>query len=94
MKKLACIVSIFFLTGCYATRPLNKAYVGMSISEFLKIAKYPEIESGDGDITVYRYRWGFNAENTVFYYFRNGKLVRFDGGVPREKRYRIETINN
>jgi hypothetical protein len=94
MKKIAFIVSIFILTGCYATRPLNKAYVGMSISEFLKIAKYPEIESGDGDLTVYRYRWGLNAENTVFYYFRNGKLVRFDGGVPREKRYRIETINN
>lgn len=94
MKNIFLIGIIFLLFGCYATRPLNKAYVGMSISEFLKMAKFPEIESGDGDLTVYRYRWGFNAENTVFYYFRDGKLVRFDGGIPREKRYRIETINN
>jgi len=94
MKKIVSIISLFFLFGCYATRPLNKAYVGISINDFLKMAKYPEIESSDGDLTVYRYRWGMNAENTVFYYFRDGKLIKFDSGVPVERRYRIETIRN
>ena len=94
MKKVIFIFSITFLFGCYATRPLNNVYVGISISDFLKIAKYPEIESSDGDLTVYRYRWGLNAENTVFYYFRDGKLIKFDGGVPVERRYRIETYRN
>jgi hypothetical protein len=94
MKKIFLLLIIFSMFGCYSTRPLNKAYVGMTIKEFLKMAKYPEIESSDGVITVYRYKWGFNAENTVFYYFREGELIRFDGGVPIEKRYRIENINN
>lgn len=94
MKNIILILFTVTLVGCYATRPLNNAYIGMPTKEFLKIAKYPEIESSDGDITIYRYKWGMNAENSVFYYFKDNKLIKFDRGVPVEKRYRIEHIRN
>ena len=47
----------------------------------------------DGEWTIYKVIYGFNAENVKFYYFKNNKLVKMDGG-ERATDYRIRIDTN
>lgn len=85
---LLSIIVLFTLYGCISVpRALNDVTIGMSIDEFMILSKnQATLESSSDGRTVYRYKWASPDEsyyigNTTFYYFFNGKLVRFDAGV-------------
>jgi len=101
---LALITAILFIScaGSYkqASHVSSKAYIGMPISEFKKLAgKKASLEALEAGYTVYKMRdydaWTGATIDTKFYYFdSDGKLVKIDGGEFKQKRYQIEVINH
>jgi len=93
MKKfILTILLSFFLISCYSTKaPI--IMTGMSIETFLKNTKYEELVKLDGEWAIYKVKYGWNAENTRFYYFKNNKLVKMDSG-QRATDYRIRIDTN
>jgi hypothetical protein len=88
MKKYLILLVVFAIQSCADTtsRALNTVQIGMGVQDFLLLSKNKAtIERSSEDITVYRYQWAspdsYLEWNTTFYYFRNGILVQFDGGV-------------
>jgi len=91
-KNILTVFIAILLVSCYS----NKApaiRTGMTIEEFQKKAKYEELVTMDGEWMVYKAIYGFNAENTRFYYFKNNKLVKMDSG-ERATDYRIRIDKN
>jgi hypothetical protein len=91
-KKLLSILICGLLISCYSTKSPSISS-GMSVEEFIKKAKYEELVTMDGEWTIYKVIYGFNAENVKFYYFKNNKLVKMDGG-ERATDYRIRIDTN
>ena len=83
-KTIIGIFTAILLTSCYATKA-PAIRTGMTIEEFEKKAKHEEIVTMDGDWTIYKVIYGFNAQNTRFYYFKNNKLVKMDSGQRKTR---------
>ena len=91
-KTILTILTLILLVSCYSTRaPMIRT--GMTVEEFQKKAKYEELVTMDGEWMVFKVVYGFNAENTRFYYFKNNKLVKMDSG-QRATDYRIRIDTN
>jgi hypothetical protein len=91
-KTIIVIFTAILLTSCYATKaPLIRT--GMTIEEFQKKAKHEEVVKMDGEWMIYKVIYGWNGENTRFYYFKNNKLVKMDSG-ERATDYRIRIDTN
>lgn len=85
-RYLMTLCVIIFSSCAPLLGPLNSARLGMPIEALIAMSQQTAtLESMNDSITVYRYEWrssesSFN-DNTTFYYFRDGKLVKFDRGV-------------
>ncbi len=91
-KSILTIFTTILLISCYSNKaPTIKT--GMTIEEFQNNTKHEELVSMDGEWMVYKLIYGFNAENTRFYYFKNNKLVNMDSG-QRATDYRIRIDKN
>ena len=86
------ILATILLTSCYANRAPSITS-GMTIKDFRKEAKYEELVTMDGEWMIYKVIYGFNAQNTRFYYFKNNKLVKMDSG-QRKTDYRVRIDTN
>jgi len=91
-KNIIGILTAILLTSCYAVQAPS-IRLGLTVEEFEKRAKFEEIVTMDGEWIVYKVVYGFNAENTRFYYFKNNKLVKMDSG-QRATDYRIRIDKN
>jgi hypothetical protein len=92
IKNLLIIFIAIFFASCYATKSPG-IRTGMSVEEFQKNSKFEELVTMDGDWMVYKVIYGWNGENTRFYYFKNNKLVKMDSG-ERAADYRIRIDTN
>ena len=85
------LLLVILMTSCLAIKaPL--VYTGMTISQFIDVAKHEELVSMEGNLTVYRVMYGFSGEETRFYYFRNNVLVSINEG-ERKTDLRIKVDN-
>jgi hypothetical protein len=107
MKNLYLIILPFLFTlvscaGVYkqASHVSSQTYVGMSIQEFKQLAGYrATLEAMDSGFTVFKmvdidYVTGGIIDEKFFYFNKEGKLFKFDGGEFRQRRYQIEYIHN
>ncbi len=103
-KWIFLMVLIMQLTSCagvyrQASYVSEKVYLGMSINEFKSIAgSYAKLEAMEAGYTVYRAIdkepwYGMEIDRKFFYFNSEGKLIKFDGGQFRQRRYQIEYIN-
>jgi hypothetical protein len=104
MRKVFLLFTILLIIGCagtykQASNTSRQAYIGMPISEFQKTAgKKAVVEAMEYGYTVYRMNdydaWTGSLIDTKFFYFdKNGKLYKIDGGEFKQNRYQIEVIN-
>ncbi len=104
MKPLFFLIVTILLTSCVgyykqASYITEKVYLGMSISQFKSIAaNYAKLEAMEAGYTVYRAIdkepwYGMEIDRKFFYFNSEGKLIKFDGGEFRQRRYQIEYIN-
>lgn len=89
-KTILIALIILLFASCFPMRAPNVS-TGMTEQEFIGMTKYPERIRGDGEWTVYRVRYGYHADGTMFYYFHNNKLVKYNQGALLPN-YRV-TIN-
>ena len=76
----------------------SQVYIGMPINEFKEIAgKKAKLAVMEHEYTVYKAHdydaWTGIKIDTRFYYFKNGKLYKLDGGQFKQNRYQIEILN-
>ena len=100
MKKLIFLSLTMLLMSCagyyyQASYATNKAYIGMSISDFkAAVGNKASVEAMESGYTVYKmndYDTRGGVIDTRFFYFdSNGKLHKIDGGEFKQERYQIE----
>jgi hypothetical protein len=91
-KSILIVFTIILLVSCHSTKaPTIKT--GMTVEEFQKEAKKEVLVRMDGEWMIYKVIYGFIANNTRFYYFKNNKLVKMDRG-ERATDYRIRIDTN
>lgn len=91
-KSFLILLTVFLIASCVPTKAPNVS-TGMTEQEFIGKTKYPERIRGDEVWTVYRVRYGYHANNAMFYYFKDNKLVKYNQGrlIPN---YRISIDTN
>lgn len=101
-KKFIFVLIVLVLTSCgkgtynQSSYVSSQSYIGMSIQDFKKIAgKKAKVESIENGMTVFRMNdydtWTGAITDTKFFYFdRDGKLSKINGGVLRGTRQSID----
>jgi hypothetical protein len=72
------LISLLFISCVSIKAP--QIWTGMTINEFINEAKYQELVSMDDGWTIYRVFYGYSAQNLIFYYFYDNKLVKMNRG--------------
>lgn len=91
-KTIFTLLTVLLLASCFPMRAPNVS-TGMTEQEFISKTRFPERIRGDEVWTVYRVRYGYHADGTMFYYFKNNKLVKYNQGtlIPN---YRVSIQTN
>jgi hypothetical protein len=80
LQKLVVLsLTLILFSSCVAIKA-PQIWTGMTINEFINEAKYQELVSMDSGWAIYRVIYGYNAENVMFYYFYDNKLVKMNRG--------------
>ena len=80
LQKLALLsLTLMLFSSCVSIKAPQISR-GMTINEFINEAKYQELVSMDNGWTIYKVLYGYNAQNVMFYYFYDNKLMKMNQG--------------
>ena len=80
LQKLVVLsLTLMLFISCVSIKA-PQIWTGMTVREFINEAKYEELVSMDSGWTIYRVFYGYSAQNLMFYYFYDNKLVKMNRG--------------
>jgi hypothetical protein len=80
LQKLVVLsLTLMLFISCVSIKA-PQIWTGMTVREFINEAKYEELVSMDSGWTIYRVFYGASAQNVMFYYFYDNKLVKMNRG--------------